>query len=429
MGAARASVATLVFSVLSLWALTAASALTCSWGGTSTIAPPSATPLRSYRKPFHSPGRLAVDSAGQVYATDPRTGRVVVRDRYGRLVRIAEGFATPVGIAVDGSGRIYVGERGNGRVLVYDSRWNFLATLGAGDPEFVVPNGIAVDPDTGWIYVTDSGANQVRVYSADGRLARIFGAWGTASGQFRFPTGIYVGAGEVFVADQGNDRVQVFDPTGAFLRCFGGGGGMSMSKRFGSLDGLTGDPAGRLYVADAFQGWVQVFDRRGVLLGTIGGFGAGPGQLRTPTDVLIDASNRLFVASANNARLEVFGLDRFSDPQIVPAVVDVKPEALNRSSPRQSVTAYITLRDWGVDDIDPSSVTANGVPALPSPVAIGDYDADGIPDLMVKFDAGALAAALPDGDAIIVVTGQLRSGAVLFEGSDTVRVFSRGGGR
>lgn len=421
--AARRLVAASLASALWLSFAGPASAQTCAWGGTPLVPPPSATSLRAERDLFHGPARLAIDSAGRVYATDPRPGRVVVRDRYGRLDAALDGFATPLGIAVDGAGRIYVGEHGRGRVRVFDAGWNLVGQLGAGDSEFVMPGDIAVDPDTGSVYVADSGAAQVKVYSADGQLLSLFGGRGTTAGRFRFPSGIHVSDGEVFVADQDNDRVQVFDRTGSFLRCFGRSGSMSFSRKFGSLQGLTGDGAGRLYVADAFQGWIRVLDRRGALLGTIGGFGSGPGQSRTPMDVAIDPSNRLFVASANNARLEVFGLDTFADPRVIAAVVDIDPDTLSRSHPPGWITAYLELPGYPPGEVDLASVAANGVPAAPSPVAIGDSDGDGVADLMVTFDAAAVLAPLADGDAVVVVSGTLRDGTP-FEGTDTLRVLS-----
>ena len=406
-----------------------AHAQTCTWGGTSTVVPPSATALRAYRDLLQAPGRLAVDGAGDLYTTDPPAGRVIVRDAYGRLTAGVQGLDAPLGIAVDGDGHVYVGEQRSGRVVVFDRQWRVAGQLGRGDGEFRLPTDIAIDPATGWIYVSDSGDHAVRAYSAGGTLLEIFGRQGKGPGEFDFPTGIYVSPlGEVFVADQNNDRIQVFDQHGTFLRCIGRSGSSSFSRKFGAIQGLTGDSEGRLYVADALQGYVQVFDRSGVALGTIGSFGTGRGQLRTPMDVVIDSYNRLFVASANTARVEVFGLDGFSDPRLIPAVVDVKPDTLNRSSRRDAVTAYIELPGYAPEDVLPGTVTANGVPARPSPSGIGDYDGDGIPDLMVKFDAQAVLAtlaAVPDGEAGIVVSGVLRDGTS-FEGTDTVRLISAG---
>ena len=74
--------ATGIVVALCLWLAGTASAQTCAWGGTSTVAPPTATPLRAYGDFLHAPGRVAVDGSGRVYATDPRTGPVYVRDAY-----------------------------------------------------------------------------------------------------------------------------------------------------------------------------------------------------------------------------------------------------------------------------------------------------------------------------------------------------------
>ena len=64
------------------------------------------------------------------------------------------------------------------------------------------------------------------------------------------------------------------------------------------------------------------------------------------------------------------------------------------------------------------------VPAELSPTEVGDYDGDGIADLMVKFDRAATYTTLAAGDVVhISVAGQLSDGAA-FEGTDTVRVMA-----
>ncbi len=81
-----------------------------------------------------------------------------------------------------------------------------------------------------------------------------------------------------------------------------------------------------------------------------------------------------------------------------------------------------------MDDIDISTLLLNGqVPAEPNPKGIGDYDNDGIPDLMVKFDRSAVQQILQVGDDVeITVAGELNDGTP-FEGSDTIRVIDKGG--
>ena len=70
----------------------------------------------------------------------------------------------------------------------------------------------------------------------------------------------------------------------------------------------------------------------------------------------------------------------------------------------------------------------NGVvPAENKPTEIGDYDDDGLPDLMVKFDRSDVCEILDPGDEVeITVTGELTD-ETPFQGSDTIRVIDKGG--
>ena len=72
------------------------------------------------------------------------------------------------------------------------------------------------------------------------------------------------------------------------------------------------DNAGRIYVVDSFQGAVTIYDEAtGTKDGTVGTFGALTGQLNLPASVVVDACNRLYVTSAGNGRVELYGLDNY----------------------------------------------------------------------------------------------------------------------
>jgi len=116
----------------------------------------------------------------------------------------------------------------------------------------------------------------------------------------------------------------------------------------------------------------------------------------------------------------------------VAATIDVDPATLNLKTAGKWITCYIELGDgYNVSDIVLGTVQLNGqVFAEPQPTQIGDYDADGVADLMVKFSRAAVQEILAVGDAVqITVTGELTVGIVQFEGSDTIRVIAPGGGR
>lgn len=125
----------------------------------------------------------------------------------------------------------------------------------------------------------------------------------------------------------------------------------------------------------------------------------------------------------------------------LPATIDVDPNTLNLRSGGQWVTGYIELPEgYDVSDIDVSSVMLNDtipvslldVPAPdPVPTEIGDHDADGIPDLMVKFDRAMiseliLSHCITDDQATLTITGEV--GGTPFSGEDTIEVILGAGG-
>lgn len=85
------------------------------------------------------------------------------------------------------------------------------------------------------------------------------------------------------------------------------------------------------------------------------------------------------------------------------------------------------LRAWTDSDGEHTEVIA---PAVVEPTVVGDYDGDGIPDLMVKFDRAAVAQYLRDngivsGEVDLLITGE-SAGGLDFSGGDSVKVISKG---
>jgi len=109
--------------------------------------------------------------------------------------------------------------------------------------------------------------------------------------------------------------------------------------------------------------------------------------------------------------------------------IDIDPDTLNLKSKGKWITAYIELPEgYGVGDIDISSILLNGtIPVDPNaPTAVGDYDGDGVADLMVKFNRTAvcefiLSKGITVGNVTLTVSGRLYDGTE-FEGCDTIRV-------
>ena len=111
--------------------------------------------------------------------------------------------------------------------------------------------------------------------------------------------------------------------------------------------------------------------------------------------------------------------------QIIPATIDIDPDALNLRSTDKYVTVYIELPlGYDVSKINIPTIRLNGiVPALTNPTKIGDYDRDRVRDLMVKFDAPAVKSLLTPGNQVeITITGEVAG--IAFEGDDIIRVIS-----
>lgn len=388
-------------------AAAAATAQTCASGGTSALPPPAVDHLRGYRASFRSPTRLAVDSLGRIYVADPARGTVVVRAADGHILSADENLGHPVSIAVEADGnRIYLGDDRDGRVTAYGANWLRLFDFGQGIGELAFPADLAIDPQTGHVWVTDGFSHRVEVYGSDGTKRFGFGGEGSAAGQFRYPTGIFVDGvhDEVLVVDQVNGRVQIFDRDGNFKSCIGRKG--SGGGRFNLPQGIWADGLGRIYVVDAFEGWIQVVDRQGAAVAFLAAAGRGPGQLATPADLVIDPSGRLLVSASSSARLEMFGLDGYSDPEhFVPAEVVFHPDALDPRS--ATATVVIAVPGYRLELLDLDSITANGIAAIPGSAAIGDLDGDHEPDAAAAFDAAALAATLAPDGGVVHLSGQL----------------------
>ncbi|MBV9335389.1 MAG: SMP-30/gluconolactonase/LRE family protein [Solirubrobacterales bacterium] len=192
----------------------------------------SSVPTPTYMG-WWQPHDVALDSAGNVYASDPNLDRINVMSATGAYLRSWGGFGSapgqfnwPCGIAVDGAGAVYVADVLNNRIQKFSSAGAILRTWGgpgAGTAlgQFNKPCGVAVD-SAGNLYVADSGNNRIQKLTSSGWLA--WGTSGTLPGYFNNPQGIAVDRfGNVFVADTGNNRAQQFASDGTFLQQWGGG--------------------------------------------------------------------------------------------------------------------------------------------------------------------------------------------------------------
>jgi hypothetical protein len=209
---------------------------------------------------------------------------------------------------------------------------------GDGSGQFAFPLGIAVEQESGDVYVADRENERVDKFGPGGEFLFAWG-WGVAdghtealqtctascfagvygggSGELRFPAGVAIDNDplsasyrDVYVVDTSNDRVQKFDSAGNFLLMFGGGvnettnGDVCLAgevcragtagsepgefEQLGEGGGIAVDAAGNVFVGDLNR--VQEFTPGGVSAGQIALSGAGYVKA-----VAVDSSGDVYV--------------------------------------------------------------------------------------------------------------------------------------
>jgi hypothetical protein len=193
---------------------------------------------------------------------------------------------------------------------------------GPGAGEFEEPEGIAIDQESGDVYIVEEQGNRVDRFSESGAFELAFG-WGVVDsspelqvcgpqapspsascrrgikgsgiGQFKEPAGIAVdndplssSHGDLYVVDRGNQRVEKFGPDGEFILGFGeAGSGPGQFEGLG-IHAVAVGPSDTVYVADIER--VQKFSPAGALEGEI----ALP-SIGGIEDLLVDSVGDLYV--------------------------------------------------------------------------------------------------------------------------------------
>lgn len=211
-------------------------------------------------------------------------------------------FVSPVAIVQDGSGGYLVTDADRRGVFRLGSDGEPAGSFGEG--VLGRPTGLTRDPETGTIYVADTAAHDIKVFSADGELIDTVAAPGRGTGRLNTPTHLAFNGGRLYVADTLNFRVQAFNRDGTPVMDFG-----ELGIEVGNLSrpkGVAVGGGGRIYVVESYYDYLLVFDSAGRLLLPIGGTGQDVGQFYLPAGVWTDAQHRVYVADMFNGRVVVF---------------------------------------------------------------------------------------------------------------------------
>ena len=163
---------------------------------------------------FTNPVGIAIHpQSKKIYVTDAINHRVQILNEdltfYKTFGSRGSGngqFNNPLGVSFDSTGNVYIADTGNHRVQVFTADGEYIRQF---EKRGSIKNGIALDSNN-IVYVSDN-ANNISVFTTEGRFLTSFGTQGNGPGQFNCPTGITISRnGVIYVSDSSNGRIQVF---------------------------------------------------------------------------------------------------------------------------------------------------------------------------------------------------------------------------
>ncbi len=159
---------------------------------------------------FRSPSAVTFDAAGMLWIADTGNSRILQLDihthKFMKTMDKSSGIQRPVGLSVDSANNLYVTDSASGDVIRFSAAGTRVYGL-AENRKLAGPKQTAVD-NIGRIYVVESEANRLHVFSPNGDSFHIFDKPGSKLGPLKDPIGVALGPnGEIYISDTGNHRV------------------------------------------------------------------------------------------------------------------------------------------------------------------------------------------------------------------------------
>jgi hypothetical protein len=225
------------------------------------------------------------------------------------------------GLAVDAAGRIYAADAVNRRVSVYSPAGTFLYSFGSqgtGVGQFTGDlRGMALDQQTGAIYVVDAEAAEIEEFQMSADPATTpptpvahWGSEGQGPGQFADGgRAITIDAQhDLWVADYGNFRFFRYSPTGTLLATYPAPAQDPVPGGFAQVRDVAVAPDGTVWAADTWNNRFQRFAPDGTFQATFGRRNSHPPYgMDYPRGIAVDpATGEVWVSSTRDHFIRVY---------------------------------------------------------------------------------------------------------------------------
>jgi tripartite motif-containing protein 71 len=185
-----------------------------------------------------------------------------------------------------------------------------LGGFGSVEGRFKQPSGMAFDPKTNEIYISDSKNHRVQVFNIlDGKFIRTFGTFGDALGYMNGPAGLdFNDEGNLLIAQAHANRVDVYSKEGEYLNSIGepGSGPLQFNLPLGVK---YNSRLKRIYVNDVYNHRIQILNYDGRYISEFSGKGTESGQINDSIQVAIDDNNNVYLADTSTSRILKFNQD------------------------------------------------------------------------------------------------------------------------
>ena len=172
------------------------------------------------------------------------------------------------------------------------------------------PWGVYVDPENN-VWVADTGNHRFQKFDSNGNyILKIGGpSAGSAVGSFNTAYGMaFTNTGHAWISDRYNNRILKYTLDGTFVQAITNATGAVLNQPHS----LAVDADQNLYAVSRNNNRVQKYSPTGNLIATFGTgvYGSGPGQLSSPTTMLLDPVNGdVYVYEIDTRRISVFSAD------------------------------------------------------------------------------------------------------------------------